>query len=309
MKKGILSIIFLGLSLPIILWGINRMGVDTPNIPFPENVSAKDSLGLIQYVQKIEGSWVDEHFANQTALGLNEESDGPDLLLDIRSANIKDDLLAIYVAEYCRAEEAAYLLFGFDGQKLIYKGAEWEGCFIDIARIDFMSITYKEMQGLPVLSFEAREVDHQNHQRVDLLRLPEEVAESGWHCSMQYHLMDILTKGNYTLYSPQFQELTLLEAFGSENLLEELSFFEAFHTAWPMYEEICVSAPFEVVVLGEIHPRGAMNVFGIEWNSSEIRLYETFVHEESEDGVFPLVKGELKVILIPKLHLPQPENF
>lgn len=309
MKKGILSLILLCVSMPMILWGINRLGGDHLSKALPIPANQVDSLDMLAFVERIEGTWVNEEFANRQALGQARESDQPDLLLDIRKANLQDSLLAIYIAEYCRPEEAEYLLFRFDGKNLVYKGAIWEGCYVDIARIDFMTISYKEIQGLPLLSFEAREVDHQNHQKLDLLRLPDEEFQSGWHCTMQYHLIDILSEGTYTLYDPDFKELTLLEAFGSENLVEELKFFEAFHTAWPMYEEICVSAPFEVVVLGENNPAGSMNIFAIEWNSSEIRLYETLVHDESEDGVFPLVKGDLKVIIVPKIFFPQPENF
>ncbi|MCI4668053.1 MAG: hypothetical protein MRZ79_07820 [Bacteroidia bacterium] len=309
MKKGLLLMSMLCLSLPLILWGINSLGSDVVNADTNTEFTKLENPDIKSFVKKIEGTWVNESFVASKALNSVQDELEPEILIDIRSAHIKGKQLAIYIAEYCRPEEAEYLLFGFDGEKLTYEGAEWEGCVIDIARIDFMQISLEEKQSLEILTFEAREVDHQNHQKIKLLRLPEETTQVGWHCTMQYHLIEILTKGSYSLFNPDFKELTLLEAFGKENLLDELTFFEAFHTTWPMYEEICVSAPFEIVVLGENHPKGQMNIYGIEWNSSEIRLYETHVAKESEDGVFPLVKGDLKVILIPKLQFPPLENF
>jgi len=312
MKKGTVIIILLSLMLPVLVWAFTQFNpkkVNTKGGDKEKVTLAGDSLEMSQFIHKIEGSWVEEIYVRKMALDTNFEEEGPDLLLDIRKENQRGDRIAIYIAEYCRPEEAEYLLFGLEDGRLIYKGAEWDGCVIDIARIDFMSITYQEEEGLPLLTFEAREVDYQYHQKVRLLRLPEEQAALGWHCQMQYHLIDILTEGNYTLYDSNYQKITLLEAFGNENLLEELSFFEAFHTAWPMYEEICVSAPFEVVVLGDNHPKGNMQVYAIEWSSSQIKLYETYVSPESEDGIYPLQKGNLKVIMLPEIIRPAMENF
>ncbi|MEL6133737.1 MAG: hypothetical protein AAFR59_10270, partial [Bacteroidota bacterium] len=223
-----------------------------------------------------------------------------DFLIDIRPENRRGNRVAVYVSEYCRPEEADYLIFEYMEGRLLFVGAEWDACFLDIPRIDFMVLGYDGAQDQII--YEVREAEYQ---QLKLVRRP--FLSDGWHCHMQYHVIDILTQGRYTLLSPDLRVLSLREAFGQENLLDDLYFFEQFSSLWPMYEEICVRAPFEVVVLGGLSPGSTQKTYAIEWTSAEIRLYQTYAGKDSEDGVFPLKKGKLQMIIIPEIKTRFPE--
>lgn len=306
MKKYLRTISFLILFI-LCGWGLAQLIPQLPPISGKQELatytSSSDSVELMLLLEKIQGSWVDQGYVTGFQDGALMYEPEPDFLLDIRPENRRGNGIAIYVSEYCRPEEADYLIFEYIKGRLVFVGAEWDACFLDIPRIDFMVLGYDATNDR--IRYEARETEYQHHVQLELARRP--ALANGWHCHMQYHVIDILTQGSYTLLGPDYHILSVAEAFGQEDLLDDLFFFEQFSSLWPMFEEICVRAPFEVVVLGGLSPGSVQKVYAIEWNSAEIRLYDTFAGTDSEDGVFPLEKGSLRVIIVPEVRAVVPE--
>ncbi|GAB4414939.1 MAG: hypothetical protein OHK0039_23150 [Bacteroidia bacterium] len=131
------------------------------------------------------------------------------------------------------------------------------------------------------------------------------------HCDLQAYLLEVLIYGEYRVYDADGRTTSLDAALGGDHMVEELRYFETYSGLWPMYEELCVRTDFDVVLLGTLQPGGTLRIFGIEWEADAIRLYETFTPDDSEDGLFPLMRGALAFYILPASGqwLPGAENI
>ncbi|TAE47636.1 MAG: hypothetical protein EAZ89_17340 [Bacteroidetes bacterium] len=252
---------------------------------------------LRSYLQKIEGNWVDEGYAQGLSEGQLMQEPHPGLMLDIQANRIQDHQAMIVVSEYCRPDLAEYLRFRLEDGQLVYSGAAREGCYFDIPQIDFIRIRRENETEAAALIYEASETEHENYQQERMLRNPAPEV-TAWHCGLQTFLTRLLRSGNSTIYDAAGRELSLAEAMGSEAAAEELSYVERYTLYWPMYEEVCVRADFEIVVFGSLQPGGSAAIYAIEWGSEDIRLYETQTATSSRDGFFPLQKGKLRFRIV-----------
>ncbi|MEL6592617.1 MAG: hypothetical protein AAFQ68_21140, partial [Bacteroidota bacterium] len=115
-----------------------------------------------------------------------------------------------------------------------------------------------------------------------------------------------LQEGSYQICNPHGEGLSLTEAFGSEEVVAEMAFFNDSPVLLPMLEELGVSTSFDIVLIGEVHPGGKSQIYAIEWLPQAIYLYETYTEYDQ------LVKGSLRYVLRPdfvKAHHTQQEGL
>ena len=252
---------------------------------------SSDGKNLIHYVNAIEGLWTETGFRDEAGFNLK-----------INTSQIRGETVQISVSDYCIPGLVQYIHFGYKNKRLEYVGASMEDCFFDLPRIDYIYIWYEVSEGDTTLVYEAREMEYQNYVKVKMRRNnPENLPADFWACGLQSHLINLFKSGDYVMYDYAGNITNTAIAFGTEAIVEELEFFEENTVLWPMYEETCVRAEFEMVVLGSFHPKGSAKIYGIEWEPEEIRLYETQAAVTSVDGLFPLVKGPLAFTIRPNL--------
>jgi hypothetical protein len=260
---------------------------------------AGEDLRLKQFLQQAKGLWAEEGYVLGLRAGqlLQEQATG--LTLDIRPERIAAGRAQIFVSDFCRPELADYLLFRLEDGVLVYEGASLAGCSFDISWIGEMRIRKLTEGGETVLLYEMQDADAGEWTRERLRRLPEGPQASAWHCQMQSALIRLLQQPGSQIFDSAGRALSPEEAFGSASLMDELAYLDRYSLFWPLFEEVCVRAPFEVVIIGALHPGGSAEVYAIEWDSEEVRLYETHSAEESEDGYFPLKRGALRFRILP----------
>ncbi len=255
---------------------------------------------LRSYLTVIEGTWVNEGYAKGVEDGEILRERQADLSLQIDANRVLGDRALIVVSEYCQPGQAEYLHFSLVFNHLELVGASAAGCVFDIPQIESMEIKWVEDEGDTILIYEAREAEYQNFQMERLVRQKQTLAQpSDWHCGLQAYLNDLLRSGQYEIYDAQGTIVSPEEAFGVRALEEEVSFFESYSYFWPGYEELCVRSDQEVVVLGGTYPGAETRILAIEWGVNEIRLFETSVRNTSQDGAYPLQKGELAYLVVP----------
>lgn len=300
-------VLIAGLATLLILLGLSYFREAAPSVAtsapqlavLPAATTAPGPNPLQGYLQQIEGLWVNEGYARGVAAGEILQEREADFSVEIDAQKILGDQALIVVSEYCRPGLAQYLHFRLVDQHLEMVGASVDGCYFDMPRIDFMEIRYQVEAGDTVLVYEARETEYEHYQSERLVKARGTLAQPGqFHCGLQAYLGAMLRQGNFELYDAEGQLLAPQEVFGSA-YGEELSYLEAFSYFWPGYEELCVRADFEVVVIGGAHPTANIDIYAIEWDVREIRLYETRVADYSEDGAFPLEKGALRYHIVP----------
>lgn len=293
--KQIASWILIGLLSVLVL--VVTASIKPAELPKAALTSVGGDEILRSYLQKIEGNWVDEGYAKGLSEGQLMQEPHPGLMLDIQATRIQDHQALIVVSEYCRPDLAEYLRFRLQDGQLVYSGAAREGCYFDIPQTNFIHIRREGEGESLTLVYEVSETGHENYQKERMLRNPApEVA--AWHCGLQTFLTRLLRSGNSTIYDASGRELSLAQAMGSEAAAEELSYLERYTLFWPMYEEVCVRADFEIVVFGSLQPGGPAAIYAIEWGSEDIRLYETLTSSNSRDGFFPLEKGKLRFRIV-----------
>ncbi|MFK7920393.1 MAG: hypothetical protein AB8H47_00475 [Bacteroidia bacterium] len=243
---------------------------------------------LRKYVKAIEGTWIS--LAEYTNI---ENSDRPDLLIHIDPTLIAKGQVRIVVSDYCGETQADYLHFELQGERLKYVGASQDGCFFDMTRLDFVYLSFEVNGTDTLLTYEAQETEYANYQFHKLLRMPPAKVDAGWACRMQGYLTTFLREGSYRIFDAHDCELSLAQAFGSEEVVAEMAFVNEHPVLFPALEELGVTTPFDIVIIGSIHPAGNAQLYAIEWEAEAIYLYETYTADES------LVKGNLRFVLVP----------
>lgn len=266
-------------------------GIITPVLPHnsDQNITAAESE-LFNFVETIQGTWA-EPFTN---------NDGSRFIITIEPHNISGDKIRIQINDYYLPGIIDYLWFRLDKDKLVYTEASYDDCFFDLTRIEYIHI-WTAMKGAdPVLVYEAREAEYQNFVFRKLTRItPDNYVTGTWACGLQEVLTSYLSEDNFRVFNAEGYEVTPEMAFGTAAVVEEMEFFEDNAYLWPMYEEICIRTDFDMVVIGGFYPGGSATIYAIEWDPEEIRLYQTYVAPGSEDGTFPILKGDLIYRILP----------
>ncbi|MEM6344201.1 MAG: hypothetical protein AAF927_09990 [Bacteroidota bacterium] len=243
---------------------------------------------LRKYVKAIQGTWI-----SLPDYSAEIEAERPDLLIHIDPALIKDGQVRIVVSDYCGETQADYLHFSLQGERLQYVGASQDGCFFDMSRLDFVYLSFEVDGTDTLLVYEAQETEYANYQYHKLLRMPPADLNSGWACRLQGYLTTFLKEGSYQICDANGCEISLSEAFGSEDIVADMSFANEHLVLFPGLEELGVSTPFDIVMIGSMHPAGNAAIYAIEWQKEAIYLYETY-REYDE-----LLKGNLRFVLMP----------
>ncbi|MEL6251181.1 MAG: hypothetical protein AAFR87_04140 [Bacteroidota bacterium] len=121
---------------------------------------------LEEYVEKIEGIWVNEH--RDTDMG------EPDVMwIEIKREWIYRNQVRIKISEYCKPGFAEYLLFELVENNLIYVGAMDKDENFCLLYLDYAEISYEVEEGQTVLYYESCEAEMQNHLHRKLIRINE----------------------------------------------------------------------------------------------------------------------------------------
>lgn len=248
----------------------------------------KGEDALRKYVKAIQGTWI----SLPEYIDI-ENSDRPDLLIHVDPTLIEKGQVLIVVSDYCGEAQADYLHFELQGDRLKYVGASQDGCFFDMTRLDFAYLSYEVNGTDTLLTYESQETEYANYQFHKLLRMPPAQIDAGWACRLQGYLTTFLQEGSYRILDAHNCELSLAQAFGSEEVLAEMAFVNEHPVLFPALEELGVSTPFDIVIIGSIQPAGNAQPYAIEWLADAIYLYETYTVEDN------LFKGNLRFVLIP----------
>lgn len=243
---------------------------------------------LRKYVKAIQGTWI-----SLPAYTNIEDSDRPDLLIHIDPTLIEKGQVRIVVSDYCGETQADYLHFELQGKRLKYVGASQEGCFFDMSRLDFVYLSFEVNGTDTLLTYEAQETEYANYQYHKMLRMPPAKIDAGWACRMQGYLTTFLREGSYRIFDPHNCELSLALAFGSEAVVAEMAFVNEHPVLFTGLEELGVTTPFDIVIIGSISPAGNAQIYAIEWQTEAIYLYETYTEDDR------LYKGDLQFVLVP----------
>ena len=126
----------------------------------------KPAGALEEYVEKIEGIWVNEH--RDTDLG------EPDVMwIEVKREWIYRNQVRIKISEYCKPGFAEYLVFDLVDNKLIYVGAVDKNGSFCMLYLDYAEISYEIEDGETVLYYESCEAELENHLNRRLIRIEE----------------------------------------------------------------------------------------------------------------------------------------
>lgn len=297
MKKTLL-IFLLAIATLLIGWGMIR---PEKVLPPPEVEIIPQGPDLLrQYLSVLEGTWINEGYylgVEKDEILIEREAD---VMIEIDPSKTLGGQALIVVSEYCRPELVQYLHFELVFDHLELVGASTDGCFFDMPRIDYMEIRFEVEGNDTILIYEAQEMEYEFQQTERMRRATRQLSTpEAWSCGLQAYLHAIFEQGQFELYSAEGTLISPEEAFGLTAFRDDLEYLSAFSYFWPGYEEMCVRADMEVVMIGGSHPGADLQIYAIEWDVDEIRLYETNLGSESDDAAYPLEKGKLAFTIVP----------
>ncbi|MEL6853315.1 MAG: hypothetical protein AAFP92_32695, partial [Bacteroidota bacterium] len=242
---------------------------------------------LRAFLKPLAGTWADEK-------ALVETPEASAWQIQIDPSRVQGGEALILVQEYCGEGQADFLYFRLVGKKLIMTGASRDGCRIHMDRIEYVTLEPRYRQEDTVLMYRAREVEYQNEVNLPLYRRPKTPEISRfWACGLQDKLTEVLKTSPYRILDAFDRPVSVEEAFGRPDLVQELEFFEANTVLWPTYEELCIRTPFDIVNIPLSGATPIYQTFAIEWDPQEIRLYRTFRFQAESGDMIGLRKGPL----------------
>ena len=130
-----------------------------------------------------------------------------------------------------------------------------------------------------------------------------ELADYEWRCGLQYHLLGLIQSDEFQLYDAEGEAVDPRQLIATQSMYDELYYYDAYTAFWPDFEEICVMADFDIVILGGIDKV----IYGIDWQDEQILLYATFKQEATdEDPIQLLQQGGLAYVIIPDEPMSKP---
>lgn len=297
MKKTLLIFLLAGATL-VAGWSMISPQRDSV-VPEPQNITKGPDL-LRQYLSVIEGSWINEGYYLGVEEGEILTERKADLMIEIDPSKTLGGQALVVVSEYCRPEMVQYLHFELVFDHLEFVGASTDGCFFDMPMIDYMEIRFEVEGNDTILIYEAQEMEYEFQQSERMRRATHQLSTpEAWSCGLQAYLEAIFEQDHFELYTAAGELVSPEEAFGLTAFRDDLEYLSAFSYFWPGYEEMCVRADMEVVMIGGSSPGADLQIYAIEWDMDEIRLYETNLSSESDDAAFPVEKGKLAFTIVP----------
>lgn len=297
MKKLLIILLVAGTTL-LAGWSMIAPGKSTPPAYQAEMASGPDLLR--QYLSVIEGTWVNEGYFLGVEDGEILTEREADLMIEIDPSKTLGGQALIVVSEYCRPELVQYLHFELVFDHLELVGASTDGCFFDMPKIDYMEIRFEVEGNDTIVIYEAQEMEYEFQQSERMRRATHQLATpKAWSCGLQAYLQAIFEQDQFELYTADGTLMSPEEAFGLTAFRDDLEYLSAFSYFWPGYEEMCIRADMEVVMIGGSYPGADLQIYAIEWDVDEIRLFETNLGSESDDAAFPVEKGTLAFRIVP----------
>lgn len=246
---------------------------------------------LPPWLHDLAGTWVEMGSPRAPELA-------PTPVLEIRPEWISAREVRLVATDYCASGEADFLLFAVEPESrtLTYVGAERDGQDVGVPRLMRMELRLDPRSDAPRLHYMVEEIDASYLADFWLHPMPSDLPTGGWACGPQLPFTALLSSGDFALYNADRQALTLRQAFGTGMIAEELQFLARHPNLLPMYETWCATSAFDIVVVGGVYPGSEVQVYAIEWEETEIRLYETSLPADSHE----LQKGNLRFQLIPE---------
>lgn len=236
---------------------------------------------------ELNGVWV---MATQD----QDERSRCDFQLEVQAVSPELGQMTISLADYQLPGEPILII-------LQWREAQqrWEYAFalhgdepFDLARLDHLWLQPQQSEEGLRMRYQAQETDASYV--ADFWLRPQSEASIGWACQYQHPLTELLSQEGYRMLGADLQPLTAAQAFGTNQIGEELRFFANHPTLLPMYETWCACTDFDIVVIGGVYPGSAVQVYGIEWDQNEIRLFETQLAPEAT-----LTRGDLLYRILP----------
>jgi len=265
MKNGIFTLLL------IMGWSLASLMAQTP-------IKAEDLTGV--WVMADQGS--DDPFSH-------------DFRLDVREVRTDLGQMIIYLADYQPPGLPILITLRWHegNQRWEYAYASRGEEPFDLARLDYLCLQAEHTTHGLRLHYQVQEIDASYV--ADFWLRPQNEGSIGWACQYQEPLTTLLSQEGYRILGADLQPLRAAEAFGTDQIADELRFFARHQTLLPMYETWCACTDFEIVVIGGIYPGSAVQVYGVEWDHDEIRLYET----ELEPQGTALMRGDLRYRILP----------
>jgi hypothetical protein len=215
--------------------------------------------------------------------------------LTVLSVQADGQQIVVYVSDYQAQDEPISFTLQWQAatERWEYAFAQRGGDRFDLARLDHLWIQPEQTINGLRLHYQVKETDACFVADHWLLR--QTPTSPGWACHLQEPLTELLSGIGYRIYGADWQPLTATQAFGTDQIGEELRFFAQYQNLLPMYETWCACTPFDLVVVGGIYPGSAVQVYGITWDDNEVRLYETKLDPESSS----LLRGALRYRILP----------
>lgn len=145
--------------------------IQTASVCPPERLTVKAWQGataqtdsLQAFVRRHQGKWIDEN-------SLEYHPETPDFWIELDTAWLEPGRAKVKISEYCRPDIVDFIYFVYKEGKLVYEGAEYQGCYLNLDRIDVMTVEEKVISGRNALLYEAKEVEYANETSVTLFQL------------------------------------------------------------------------------------------------------------------------------------------
>ncbi len=230
---------------------------------------------LSDMLTTLDGRWVDTEYASQLETFPEAIAQEPSMMVEFRTGWIRGETVGVWVSEYC-VEGVADLLFfvlNEDGTQLHWVGTQLLGEEVDIPQLESLTIMVEDDQSLELY---VTEID--GRYETSFALKPDPLGEPigyEWQCEDQLEFLSFMVVGEYGLFGAEKQPLSLIEAFGSEVILEDIQFMLDHPNLMKGLEEICLSAPFPVVAIGSANPMGDLAIYAIEPYEGGYRLWHT----------------------------------
>ena len=262
---------------------------------FPQ-VFSESSDSLYHFVETWSGVWIQ----GDHPIVWDEEPTASKWVVQLDPRYVAGDEVAVLLSEYYRDGIVDVLWFGYESGSLVYQGATKDGRWLDMSRLDFARLIPVEENGKQALVLELLEAEVENYVYAPMLNMPPE-SHPGWAWGLQKYLLAFLDGGSYDVLTKDGIPTSLDQAFARDNVRDEIAFVENHAVLFPMFEEICLQAPFDLILVGDGHPAGELLLYAVDWNPFGIFLYEAEMGPMNQDGHYSISKGELTCTIVPTL--------
>lgn len=263
--------------------------------------AATNQDSLRQFVETWAGVWIQAENYDVW----DEEPSYERWVVQIDPTYIVDNQVAILVSEYFKDGMVDVLWFGYQAGNLMYQGATRDGRWLDLSRLDYARLVPTGQRGEETLALELLETEAEHYVYAPLVHMPSE-SHPGWAWGLQRYFLAFLDGGHYEILTKAGIPTSLDDAFGHANVRYDLAFVDEHASLFPMFEEIGVTSPLNLLMIGAGNPTGELNFYAIEWDPFGIYIYDTDMKIDNDLGLYSFEKRELRCTVLPILPIPPP---